>query len=652
MQVVPLISRETFFNNPDYTMVRLSPDGRHLSYIAPDQGVLNIWVGEVTDLDSMKPITFDRKRGIRHYAWAYTNHHILYTQDQDGDENWHIYCIDLRSGNIQDLTPFPNIHARLEQMSRFYPQDIIVAINKRRPEFHDLYRVNIDTGVLTQLYENDEFAGFLCDDQLLLRFAYKLRPDGGSDMLQKTDIGWQTFLKVDYEDVLTTHVLGFNKERTHLYMIDSRERNTAALAQLAITDQSWVLIAQNDKADIADVLLHPTDKTIEGAATTYERKQWQFFSAPLQKDLDYIRQKTGGDLELTSRTLTDDQWIVLSIRDDQPSQYYHFDRSTKKLTFLFSVRKALDNLPLCKMHPIVISARDGLNLVSYLTVPLQADPHQSGQPNVSLPLVLCVHGGPQARDGWGFDPIHQWLANRGYAVLSVNYRGSTGFGKSFINIADGQWSRTMHDDLIDAVQWVVEQGIADPKKIAIMGGSYGGYATLVGLTFTPDIFACGVDIVGPSNLATLLATVPEYWKPVLDILKKRLGGDLETEEGRRELEVRSPLFKYEQIKKPLLIAQGANDPRVKQAEADQIVQALKSKNIPVTYVLYPDEGHGFARPENRLSFYAITEAFLATHLGGQQEPIKNDFDGASLQILEGKEFIGTQREILEQFPGY
>lgn len=627
MHDVSLIPRQTFFSNPDHLMARLSPDGQHLSYIAPVDGVLNIWLVDGIDLKTARPITFDKKRGIRNYAWAWTNAHILYTQDQDGDENWHVYCIDLKSGEIRDLTSFPQIHARIEKGSRLFPEDLIVSLNNRRPEFHDMYRLNLLTGDLQLIYENNEFAGFLCDDQLAMRFGVKVRSDGGADMMEKTEAGWQPFLSTDYEDILTTSPIGFNKENTHLYMIDSRGRDTAALVSLSLKDQSVEVIAQDGQADIVDVLRHPTEKTIEGASAIYERKRWQFFNPQVQHDIDSIRQQTGGDLEITSRTLADDQWIVASVGDDQPAQYYHFERSSGTLTHLFSARKSLENLPLCKMHPRVIQARDGLKLVSYLTIP-----RQSEKP---MPLVLYVHGGPQARDVWGYDATHQWLANRGYAVLSVNYRGSTGFGKNFINIADGQFSRTMHDDLIDAVEWAIQEGIADRQKIAIMGGSYGGYAVLVGLTFTPDVFACGVDIVGMSNLATLLASVPPYWKPALDMFKRRLGGDLETEEGIRELEARSPIFKHEQIKKPLLIGQGANDPRVKQAESDQIVAALKSKNIPVTYVLYPDEGHGFARPENRLSFYAITEAFLAEHLGGRFEPTGDDLKGSSLQILEG-----------------
>jgi dipeptidyl aminopeptidase/acylaminoacyl peptidase len=290
------------------------------------------------------------------------------------------------------------------------------------------------------------------------------------------------------------------------------------------------------------------------------------------------------------------------------------------------------------MHAPVVESRDGLNLVCYLSLPPGSDPDGDGRPSEPLPMVLYVHGGPWARDQWGLNPYHQWLANRGYAVLSVNYRGSTGFGKEFINAANGEWAGKMHDDLLDAVGWAIDEKIAIADKVAIAGGSYGGYATLVGLTFTPDVFACGVDIVGPSSLVTLLENVPEYWVPFMPVFKSRLG-DVETKAGRAELLKRSPLTRVDQIRRPLLIAQGANDPRVKQLESDQIVAAMTEHEIPVTYVLYPDEGHGFRRPENRKSFNAVAEAFLAEQLGGRFEPVGDDFRGATIQVPTGADEV-------------
>jgi dipeptidyl aminopeptidase/acylaminoacyl peptidase len=296
------------------------------------------------------------------------------------------------------------------------------------------------------------------------------------------------------------------------------------------------------------------------------------------------------------------------------------------------------------MRPVVIPARDGLKLVSYLTLPPEVDEDRPPRP---LPMVLDVHGGPWARDEWGFNAVHQWLANRGYAVLSVNFRGSTGFGKEFTNAGNREWAGKMHDDLLDAVDWAVEQKIADRGRVAILGGSYGGYATLVGLTFSPDVFACGVDIVGPSNILTLLSTIPPYWQPMVQMFKDRVG-DFTTHEGKTFLEERSPLSRVDRIARPLLIGQGANDPRVKQAESDQIVRLMRQKEIPVTYVLYPDEGHGFARPENRLSFNAVVEAFLAQHLGGRYEPVGDDFAGSSISVPTGADGVPGLSEALSQ----
>jgi len=351
----------------------------------------------------------------------------------------------------------------------------------------------------------------------------------------------------------------------------------------------------------------------------------------LSNDLDYLKNLVDGEMSLLQRTDDDGHWIIVFDAPDQSLKYYDYNRDKKEASLILSAIPKLDEVQLAKTYPLEIKSRDGLTLVSYLTLPYHVD--NEGKPKEPLPMVLLVHGGPWGRDVYGFNSIHQWLANRGYAVLSVNFRGSTGFGKNFINIAAHEWAGKMHDDLIDAVNWSIAEKVAVKDKIAIMGGSYGGYATLVGLTFTPDVFACGVDIVGPSNLNTLLNTIPPYWKSFRDVFVMHIG-DPDTEEGKALLAERSPLSRVEAISKPLLIGQGANDPRVNQAESDQIVTAMKEKNIPVTYVLYPDEGHGFARPENNLSFFAVTEIFLAKHLGGSAQDVGNDFEGSSIKIVE------------------
>jgi dipeptidyl aminopeptidase/acylaminoacyl peptidase len=377
---------------------------------------------------------------------------------------------------------------------------------------------------------------------------------------------------------------------------------------------------------------------VEGYRVSYLRSEWHALDSARAADFAFLSANVQGEWNPVSLTKDTNLWIVGRNDATAPGQFLLYDRKAKKISKLFTARPDLEGKPLVPMHPLELKARDGLTLVSYLTLPPGADANNDGRPEQPMPMVLLVHGGPWGRDGYGFNSMHQWLANRGYAVLSVNFRASTGFGKAFIRAGDKEWAGKMHDDLIDAVNWAVAQRIAPKDKIAIMGGSYGGYATLVGLSFTPDVFACGVDIVGPANLETLLSTIPPYWEAVR-VKFARAIGDVSTDEGKKLLAERSPLTRAGAIKRPLLIGQGANDPRVKQAESDQIVAAMKEKKIPVTYVLYPDEGHGFARPENSLSFNAITEAFLAHNLGGRFEPVGDDFKGASVKVLEGADQV-------------
>ncbi len=440
-------------------------------------------------------------------------------------------------------------------------------------------------------------------------------------------------------DALTTQASGFDASGKTLYWIDSRGRDTAAVFAQNTDTGEKKLIAEDARADAGGAIMHPKTGLIQAAAFEYERQSWKVLDDSIKPDLDALAKVADGDLSITARTEDDAKWTVAFRLDNAPVKYYLYDRPSKKATFLFSNMPKLDGLPLSHMKPVVIKSQDGLNLVSYLTVPTQYDKNNDAKPdNGPIPMVLFVHGGPWARDSWGLNPYAQWLANRGYAVLEVNFRGSTGFGKKFLNAGNLEWAGKMHTDLIDAVNWAVDQKIARKDKIAIMGGSYGGYATLVGLTFTPDVFACGVDIVGPSNIVTLLNTIPPYWKPMITQFTTRVG-DHRTEEGKKFLESRSPISFVDKINKPLLIGQGANDPRVKQAEADQIVAAMQKKKIPVTYVLYPDEGHGFARPPNTKSFNAVTELFLAEHLGGAWENIGKDFEGSTITVPAGQELI-------------
>ncbi|HEV2969015.1 MAG TPA: S9 family peptidase [Pirellulales bacterium] len=656
-----LIPRQVLFGNPDKAAARMSHDGKWLSYLASVDGVLNIWVAPIDKLAEAKPVTKEKDRPIASYFWAYTNKHLLYSQDVKGDENFHIYAVDLESGNIKDLTPRgakQEVRAEIEEVSYKFPHEILIGLNDRDPQYHDIYRMNIETGEKQLVQKNEEFAGFVTDEDYRIRFAEKFAPDG-SALILKPDgkQGWTDFLTIPQADTLTTGVRGFDKSGDVLYFVDSRGRDTGAVTTLDLKTGQQRVIAENGRADAGGIMAHPTENTIQAISFDYDRTRWQFFDKAIEADFEYLKTVADGDITIVSRTLDDRQWIVAFLMDNGPVRYYHYDRPTKKERFLFTNRDDLTKWPLQKMHPVVIRSRDGLDLVSYLTLPPGADSQSSaaaaasGSPSpeprvpTPVPLLIDVHGGPWARDSWGLNPNTQLWANRGYAVLSVNYRGSTGFGKKFANAGEKEWGRKMHDDILDAADWAVKQKIADPDKIAIMGGSYGGYETLVAMTMTPDRFACGVDIVGPSNLITLLKTIPPYWGPALQMFKDRVG-DPGTAEGQKLLTERSPLTFADRIRRPLLIGQGAHDPRVKQSEADQIVHAMQAKKIPVTYVLFADEGHGFHRPENNTAFTAVTEAFLARHLGGRYESYGDSFKGSTIAVPTGADQVPALQEAL------
>ena len=635
---LPLIPRRVFFGNPDRTQVTISPDGAHLAWLAPRNGVLNVWVAPRERPADARPVTADAGRGIRFYAWAYTGRDILYIQDKGGDENWRVYSADVNTGEVGDLTPFDGVAAQIVGLSHRRPDELLVALNNRDPQWHDIYRVNLTTGERTLLLQHDRFIGVEVDDDLTIRAAIQMTPSGGLDIFRADGDDWTLWQAFPAEDMLTASTVGFDKTGHVLYLRDSRDRDTAALVAIDITTGERSLLAADERADADLVLRHPTERHVQAVAFDYERKEWQVLDPAIAADMAFLRGVTDGDAEITSRSLDDRFWLVAYVVDDGPVRYYLYDRQRQAADFLFTNRAELEGLPLANMRPAVVPARDGLNLVVYYTLPPGSDSDGDGIPDAPLPLVFIPHGGPWGRDTWGFNGWHQWLANRGYAVLSVNFRSSTGFGKSFTNAGDFEWGGKILADQQDGVQWAIAQGIADPARVAIMGGSFGGYSTLAGLTFYPEVFACGVDIVGPSNLITLLETIPPYWKPMIELFTMRVG-DHRTEEGRALLKAHSPLTYVDRIVRPLLIAQGANDPRVKQAESDQIVTAMQARGIPVAYALYPDEGHGFARPQNNLSFAALAEAFLARCLGGRVQPIGDDLTGSSLTVPIGAEEV-------------
>ncbi|HEV7609003.1 MAG TPA: S9 family peptidase [Steroidobacteraceae bacterium] len=641
-----VIPRTALFGNPEKAQARVSPDGKYVSFIAPKDGVLNVWVGPRGDPSAAKALTSDTKRGIRQHFWAFDNRHVLFIQDEGGDENWHLYAADIVAGTTKDLTPYKGIAAKVAGLSWKKPAVVAVSLNDRVPEWHDLWEVNLTTGKRVLIEQNSqEFGGYDLDLDLKPKLAQKNGADG-NEIFRKSGGKWVSLLKYGQEDSLTTGTIGIEGPGLTALMQSSVGRDKSALVRVDLATGKTTVLGASDQADIETVWIDPRTQMPQAYTVNYLKPEITVLTPSVKKDVDLLSKELGDGFAVTNRSLDDNFWTVAADDALVPASSYLYDRKAGKLTKLFDQRPALAKAPLVPMQSLEIKARDGLTLVSYLSLPPGSDTNGDGVPESPVPLVVNVHGGPWGRDGYGFDNEHQWLANRGYAVLSVNYRGSTGFGKSFTNAGNKEWAGKMHDDLLDAIDWAVKQKVTTKDKVAIYGGSYGGYATLVGLTFTPDTFACGVDIVGPSNLQTLLSTIPPYWKSFFEEFATRVG-DPRTEEGKKLLAERSPLSHVDAIKKPLLIGQGANDPRVKQAEADQIVKAMKAKNLPVTYVLYPDEGHGFARPANRTSFYAIAEGFLSQCLGGRYEPVGMDFKGSSLKVLEGAEHVPGLLEALK-----
>ena len=633
-----LISREVLLGNPSRYQGRISPDGNSMSFRAPVEGVMNLWVGQIGDFSSAKPITQDTGRGIPTHFWSLDSQYVFFTQDKNGDENWHLHRVDVGSGEIQDLTPYQGVQADQMHQSEAHPGTIIVGMNDRDAKWHDMYQVNVATAERTLLEQNDGYAYYKLDNNLKVRLAVKTAEDGSSHVFTKANNEWRLWFKVPFADSQVFNILGFDKQNQGIYMIDTRERDTAALVYLPIGETTPTVIASDDKVDVTNVLLHPRSHVPLAYALNFIKPVWHAIDDAFIIPIKQLNKQLNGGSQVLAQTLDNSFWTVFTDQSNQSPIYKVFDTTSGELTDLFITQPEVNNLPLSTMHGVVIPSRDNLDLVSYLSLPLVSDPNQDGKPEQSSPLVLLVHGGPWGRDEFGFNSLAQWLTNRGYSVLQVNFRASTGFGKTFLNAGNKEWAGAMHNDLIDAKEWAVAQGITTDDQVAIMGGSYGGYATLTGLTFTPEAFACGVDIVGPSNLVTLLDSIPPYWESFRQQFYESVGNPA-TEEGLALLKARSPITHVDKIEKPLLIGQGANDPRVKQAESDQIVDAMKSRDIPVTYVLYPDEGHGFNKPENNLSFFAVAEAFLGSCLGGRIEPIGDDFSDSSIEIIHGAEYI-------------
>lgn len=629
-ELPPLLDRELFFDNPEISGGQLSPDGKYLSFIKPYNGVMNIWVKKFDEaFDAARPLTADVQRPVRSYFWSRDGKYILYAQDKGGDENFNIYSVDPSAPNAagagvpenRDLTNLKGVRVQIYSVPKTDPDVIYIGLNDRDPAWHDLYKMKLSTGERTLLRQNspeDRITGWIFDWNDELRLAMRSNFDGSNDILRVDENGFTPIYSTNVFE--SAYPAGFSKDNQKVYLVtnkgDDVDLTRLVLFDLKTLKEEFVEADPLKRVDLDNVSF--SEVTREIVFTTYEDDRLRYYwkDNSLKEDYDLISKQLPGVEPYFARTTADERyWIIGSYSDVDPGTTYLFDRKTKKLTFQYRPRPNIPVEHMAHMKAIRYPSSDGLEIPAYLTLP-------KGVEHKNLPLIVMPHGGPWARSGWGFNSYAQFLANRGYAVLDPNFRASTGYGKSFVNAGNKEWGRKMQDDITWGVKYLVEQGIVDPEKVGIMGGSYGGYATLAGLAFTPDVFACGVSIVGPSNLITLLNSIPPYWESIRKVFYLRMG-DPSTPEGEADLKAMSPLFSADKIKSPLLVVQGANDPRVKQHESDQIVVALRDRGFDVEYIVAPDEGHGFARPVNNMAMLAAAEKFLSKHLGGRfQESMK------------------------------
>lgn len=607
----PLIPREVLFGNPQKGYPQISPDGEMISYVAALNDVLNVWVKTI-GMEDDRPVTIDTNQGVLFYGWRADSKGIIYVQDQEGNENYHLYGVDLKSGKIHDYTPFKDVGVKVVAWNKQHPTKLLISMNKRDPQVADIYKLNLKTDRIRMVEENPgNIAGWMADEDFKLRAAFVVNDVGGTDILVRDNerSDWRTLVSWNFEDDASSKPLMFSKNGEHLYLRDARDANAARLVKVDVNNGEVEVIAEDPKYDVGPAIFDNVTGEVLGVSFLKDRRVRVFFDEELEVDFEIMNQLAEGEIGVSDRDLNDKNWLITFSNDDGPSTIYVFDRDTKKGTYLFTPMPVLKKFTLAPMEPISFLSRDSLTIHGYVTFPV-------GLKRKKLPMVLLVHGGPWSRDYWGYNSEAQWLANRGYICLQVNFRGSTGYGKDFLNAGNKEWGRKMHYDLVDAVNWAVKEGYADPDRVAIYGASFGGYAALCGAAFSPDVFCCAIDAFGPSDLTSYLESIPPLWQTYLNIMYLRVGNP-ETE--AEMLKERSPLHAVDNIKIPILVVQGANDPRVTQEQSDMIVKAMEKKGIDYQYMLFEDEGHGFLKEENRLEFYAAAEKFLAKHLGGRYQ---------------------------------
>lgn len=659
-----LLPFDTFFKPSEADAPLLSPDGKWVTFIARYQDAYNIFIAPVDDIKAAKPLTKESGRGIQwftvsgaiNYRWSPDSRYVIYLKDNNGDEHNRIYAASVETGETKLLTPGENVQASVVGLSRTRPDVILAAVNAAAKDENlsllygsDIVEIDLNTGAQKKILEKIPYASVVADNDLKIRLFGNLTKDYGYEFLKaKEDGATEPFYTVTFDDIAglaatgETQMSRISTDNKTLMILDSVNRDTVAAVSLDLETGKKTVIAEDKRVDIRDVLYDPSTNKIVANGALWERLEWTAIDPAAKADIDFLEGFKDGDLRINSRSFDGKQWLVGYMVSDEPISYYHYDSTAKKMTKLFVNTPGLEGLPLARMHPYVVKSRDGkFDLVGYYVLPLAADPEKDGKPTGPVPMLVLIHGGPtDERPTYAYAPFVQWMANRGYGLLYVNFRGSAGFGKTFRSGANFEWGGKMHDDVMDQVDWAIKEGLLDAKKVGVMGGSYGGYATLVAMTKTPDRFACGIDLVGPSDLSIKLPHFNEEWMA-------RTIGDPRTPEGIAFLKSRSPFYSADKIKSPLLIGQGDQDSRVPTAQADMMVEAMQKAGAKVVYLLYPDEGHGLLRPENSSSFWAVSEVFLAQCLGGRAEPLTPaKLEGSSVIVKAGEDFVPGLKEAI------
>lgn len=626
----PLIPRLYLFGDPARSTGQISPRGDQVAFLAPRDGVTNLWVLSVDAMEDARPLTDDRDRGVRAPLWARDNATLLYLKDEDGAESWRLFAVAAAGGAPRALTPAGQ-RAEVLGLSSSDLGGVVVALHSHEGGGPDVYRVDLATGARTLVFRNTGgFSRFVVDGENKLRLGMRRLESGDAELVVRTpEGGWRRLAAISMQDSLSSRPLAVEADGSVL-MLDSTGRDRAALVRINMESGEKTVLGESARADVVDVWLNPTTRAPEAWAADYLRREWRGLEPDASADLDFLDQQLAGDFEVISRSIDDARWIVVEEGPATPPRSYLYDRNdraARRLTLLFRHLPALEQAALQPMAPVEIEARDGLTLVSYLTLPVGSDANGDGRPEAPAPLVLAPHDGPYARESFGFNPLHQWLANRGYAVLSVNFRGSTGFGTAFLNAGNASWGGRIQDDLADAAQWAVDNGVAQADRIAILGTGFGGYAALSAAAFHADRYRCAASMGGPANLASFIESAPDS-----DDLAARAGGSDGSWQNLRE---QSPLFHAGRITRPIFLALGVRDPRVSRIETDLLAQNLRARGVNLTYIVFPDEGRELARQTNRGAYLAVLEHFLGDCLGGRVEPVGGAFEGASLQALDG-----------------